>query len=316
MIRCEDWRLTPASIVEPLLERERKAWLDRLGWDVRAAWKGVEPARRAGNLPGLVAKDAGGAIVGWTSFLLHRGHVQVLAFVASSSAATNTLIDAILASEENAAADTVLFCVRSASDALPAALASRGFRVEPYRYLAADLTTPAAGRNGVRPWSDDADRLARLFARAYDSESTTRAFAPRGTADEWIEYVGSLLTTTGCGRFVPALSFVAPAADASELDGAVVVTDLSARTAHVAQIAVDPVARGRGLGRRLLDRSMSAAASSGYARMTLLVAASNGAALALYERAGFRDQSSFVVAMADRTDRLSLPRIPSRAVVR
>jgi ribosomal protein S18 acetylase RimI-like enzyme len=112
--------------------------------------------------------------------------------------------------------------------------------------------------------------------------------------------VVSLLTTTGCGRFVPGLSFVAPVSNGRELDGAVVVTDLAPGTSHVAQLAVDPKARGRGLGRRLLDSAMSAAASAGYARMTVLVAASNHAALALYERSGFQHRSSFIVAMARR----------------
>jgi ribosomal protein S18 acetylase RimI-like enzyme len=300
MIRCEDWRLVSASSVEPLLERERDAWLRDLGWDVRAAWQGVEPARRAGTLPGFVAKEAGGSIAGWASFLLHRRNVQVLAFVATSSPAATALLDALLESDEHAAAEAVVFCVRSASEALPEALASRGFRVEPYRYLVADLGPASAVQNGLHRWSDGNGRLARLFARAYEGESTLRAFAPHGTSDEWIEYVVTLLTTTGCGRFVPGLSFVSPMSNGRELDGAVVVTDLAPGTSHVAQIAVDPQARGRGLGRHLLDSAMSAAAAAGYARMTLLVAASNHAALSLYERSGFRDRSSFIVAMGDR----------------
>ena len=299
MIRCEDWRRADASAIEPLLAREREAWLRDLEWDVRAAWQGVEPARRAGTLPGFVATDAGGCVVGWTAFLLHHGNVQVLTFAASSAEAATALVSAIMASDEQAAGDAVLFCVRSASEALPTALAARAFRVEPYRYLAADLAPIPAATNATRPWSDDGDRLARLFARAYEGESTTRAFAPRGTADEWIEYVLSLLTTTGCGRFVPGLSFVAPSSNAKELDGAVVVTDLAPGISHVAQIAVDPAARGRGLGRHLLDNARSAAASAGYRRMTLLVAASNRAALTLYEGAGFRDRASFIVASRD-----------------
>jgi ribosomal protein S18 acetylase RimI-like enzyme len=296
MIRCHDWRLVPASVVEPLLERERAAWLDDLGWDVRAAWQGVEPARRAGTLAGFVAKDASGRIAGWTAFLLHSGNLQVLAFVASSPEAAAALVDAILESEEHAAAEAVLFCVRSAAEALPSALSIRGFRVERYRYLTASLVAAPPVPSPLRTWSDDGARLARLFARAYEDETTTRAFAPHGTTDEWVEYVVSLITTTGCGRFAPALSFVSPAADPTELDGAVVVTALAPGTSHVAQIAVDPAERGRGLGRHLLERAMSAAAAAGESHMTLLVAASNRAALSLYERAGFRDQSSFVVA--------------------
>ncbi len=157
----------------------------------------------------------------------------------------------------------------------------------------------------MRRWSADGDRLARLFARAYDGELTTRAFAPHGSAAEWTEYVVTLLTTTGCGRFVPGLSVVAPSANGQALAGAIVVTDLAPGTSHVAQIAVDPAERGRGLGGRLLASAMSVAASAGYARMTLLVAASNAPARGLYERAGFRDRSTFVIARSDKGARLN-----------
>jgi ribosomal protein S18 acetylase RimI-like enzyme len=320
MIHVRDWRLSTPAEIEPLLALEREAWLRDLDWDVCEAWHAVEPARHAGTLAGFVATDEPGHIVGWTSFLLHRDNVQVLAFVAPAVSTASALLDAILESDERAAADTVLFCVRSAADSLPNALAARGFRVEPYRYLAVDLDgydrcdgydrskegTGAvnflSSRESLRPWSADGQRLARLFARAYEGNLTTRAFAPHGSAAEWTEYVVTLLTTTGCGRFVPGLSFVVPSARSNELAGAVVVTELAPGTSHVAQIAVDQAERGRGLGRLLLTGAMSAAASAGCARMTLLVAASNRAALALYERAGFRHRSSFVVARAGRDE--------------
>ena len=300
MIHVQDWRLSTPDEIEPLLALEREAWLRDLDWDVREAWQAVEPARRAGTLSGFVARDDHGRTVGWTSFLLHHDNVQVLAFVAADAHTAAALLDAILASDERASADAVLFCVRSAADSLPDALAARGFQVETYRYLAADLQPLPAVSSPLRRWAADGARLARLFARAYDGNLTTRAFAPPGSSAEWTEYVVTLLTTTGCGRFVPGLSFVVPAAASAELAGAIVVTDLGPGTSHVAQIAVDPGSRGRGLGRDLLAGAMSAAASAGYARMTLLVAASNRPALGLYERAGFLARSSFVVARTGR----------------
>jgi ribosomal protein S18 acetylase RimI-like enzyme len=300
MMRVQDWRLSTPEEIEPLLVTEHEAWLHDLDWDVRTAWHAVEPARRAGTLSGFVARDEDGRTVGWTAFLVHRDNVQVLAFVAPAAHAASALLDAILTSDECAAADAVFFCVRSAADSLPDALASRGFRVELYRYLVVDLEPMGPVSAGLRRWAADGNRLVRLFAQAYAGDATTRAFAPHGSTAEWTEYVGTLLTTTGCGRFVPVLSVVAPSADGHEIAGAVIVTDLSPGTSHVAQIAVNPGERGRGLGRQLLAGAMSAAASAGYARMTLLVAGSNRAALALYERGGFRDRSTFVVARADK----------------
>lgn len=52
-------------------------------------------------------------------------------------------------------------------------------------------------------------------------------------------------------------------------------------------IATWPEARRQGVGRRLLAEVVSAARAAGGARVTLEVARGNGAALALYEGAGF-----------------------------
>ena len=70
MIHVQDWRLSTPAEIELLLALERDAWLRDLNWNVREAWKAVEPARQAGTLAGFVAKDSVGRTVGWTSFLL------------------------------------------------------------------------------------------------------------------------------------------------------------------------------------------------------------------------------------------------------
>lgn len=51
-----------------------------------------------------------------------------------------------------------------------------------------------------------------------------------------------------------------------------------------------PELRGRGLGRRLLERTLAAARASGLTRVELEVYVSNAAAIALYERCGFRHE--------------------------
>jgi len=57
--------------------------------------------------------------------------------------------------------------------------------------------------------------------------------------------------------------------------------------AELLQIAIDPVARGRGLGAELLSWAMQALAAEGIARLMLEVRASNATAIGLYERLGF-----------------------------
>jgi ribosomal protein S18 acetylase RimI-like enzyme len=299
---CQDWRTCAPDEIAPLLAAEMRAWRRELDWDVTEAWSVVEPARRAGSLPGFVVRDDEGRPAGWTSFLLHHTSLQVLAFAAASAEAAVALVDAILSSREAAVADTSLFCVRDVSGRLRPALASQAFDIEDYRYLRATLTPDRAAAiddrddSRLRPWHDDASAVARLCERAYAGSSGVRAFAPSGAPEEWAEYVVGLLSGPGCGWFAPDLSRVVPAADGADLIGGVIVTDLGPSTAHIAQIAVDPGHRGRGWARRLVRAAVRAAFTRGYTRMTLLVSASNPAATALYESEGFEDRATFLVA--------------------
>jgi ribosomal-protein-alanine N-acetyltransferase len=57
--------------------------------------------------------------------------------------------------------------------------------------------------------------------------------------------------------------------------------------ADLANIAVAPTARGQGTGRLLLDRTLMAARAVGTRTVFLEVRASNGAAIKMYEAAGF-----------------------------
>jgi len=67
------------------------------------------------------------------------------------------------------------------------------------------------------------------------------------------------------------------------------VTKLSHDTVHLAQVAVAPEARGRGLARRVVTASLAAADAAGYARATLLVSERNRPARRVYDRLGFAE---------------------------
>lgn len=57
--------------------------------------------------------------------------------------------------------------------------------------------------------------------------------------------------------------------------------------AELLTIAVDPPSQGRGLGQKLLAQIEAAAQTAGATRMLLEVSAENGAARALYAKAGY-----------------------------
>lgn len=314
-VSCVDWRACDAVDVAPLIEAEVRAWRDALWWDIAEPWRVVEPARQAGQLPGLVATSSDhGRPTGWTAFLPHNGTLQVMAIVADDERSTAALVDGIVDSAEARMCDATVVCVRDTGPVLRRVLGSRGFVLDPYRYLACDLDAPAidgalnrsrVSSGLVQRWRDHDAAMASLCELAYRHEPGVRAFAPGGTPAEWRQYIATLVQGTGCGWFLPELSFVAPADGTRDggdgarpsgiLDGAVMVTDLGTGVAHIAQLAVDPLVRGRGLAGGLVDTALAESARL-YERMSLLVSSSNVAALHLYESRGFRDHASFIVA--------------------
>ena len=70
--------------------------------------------------------------------------------------------------------------------------------------------------------------------------------------------------------------------------GAVFVMREDAVTARLRLFLLEPAARGRGLGRRMLAAAMDFARAAGYARMVLWTHESHRAACALYEAAGWQ----------------------------
>jgi GNAT superfamily N-acetyltransferase len=69
--------------------------------------------------------------------------------------------------------------------------------------------------------------------------------------------------------------------------GSVFCVRLDAETAKLRLFLVDPVARGQGLGQRLLGACMAWAKARGYRRLTLWTHESHRAACALYAKNGF-----------------------------
>jgi ribosomal protein S18 acetylase RimI-like enzyme len=303
--RCEDWRRFDSRQITPLVDAEAREWQSDLGWDVRDAWRAIEPARAAGHLPGLVVRGLDGGVAAWSCFLLHRHTLQVAMIVADAPENAAVIVEGILASPEAQRAATQTICIRDAAPGIRGVLLTRGFDVATYRYLRVPLDVPGTVESPCRPWEiEDAPSMSRLCARAYADTSEVRAFAPHGTLDEWHEYIATLVTGPGCGDFMRSASFTIPGRHPRRIEGGVITTALSPTTAHVAQVAVDPDSRGCGYGRALVSSAMTAAASAGYHDMTLLVAETNSRAASLYEDLGFVDRSTFVVAVRKQPRKL------------
>lgn len=292
-MRIEAWDRASSAEMADLYRAEHRRFLSVLGWDTTATWTLLEPARAAGHVPGLVARDAAGAVRGWTFYVRRGDELQVGGFTAAADACV-PLLDGLLTSETAAAALRVFGYTDAPG--LDEALNARGFAVGTYDYWTAPLAVTAAPAD-VRPWRPaDLWATAELLRAAYPRHDVLRPFGGAGT-DVWVDYVVGLTATIGCGTFAPDLSVVVPGPEGT-LSAVALVSRLGPAMAHLAQMAVHPDAARRGLGRRVLAAAMHGAAAQDLPEMSLLVAAGNQPARRLYRAHGFRATASFLTAWA------------------
>lgn len=301
-----DWRTLSIERVAPLYAAEIERWGSTLEWETAKDWDEVEKGRQLGTVAGVVIINETGAIAGWCYYLVHKRALQIGSFMASSDVVAQAMIDAVLNDENRAAVDTVTLFAFADTPNLAAALRSRGLSVDRYWYLGRELPRVAPPRlPDVRKWRvDDVQATAELLARSYDARDESRPFAPRGLAEDWVEYVQQLTTGSGCGRLMTDVSICVPGGP-KRLLAVGLVTRIAEGTSHLVQLAVDPQMRGRHLGSQLLENVCSAANQAGCARMTLFVGGRNSRARSLYESHRFENMASFIAAGSLQPKRLT-----------
>jgi ribosomal protein S18 acetylase RimI-like enzyme len=279
-----------------LYEAEAERWSSVLEWETREGWAEVERGRMLGTVSGLVVDDDQGHR-SWCYYLVHGGALQIGGLVAHSETAAQLMLERILQADALAAVDRVSLFAFSDAPGLAAALRARGLTVDRYWYLARDFERrPPARTADVRQWRpNDLKPTAELLARSYARVDESRPFAPRGRAEDWLEYASQIASGPGCGTLLPQACFVVPGGP-DRLLAVVLVTRIGPTTAHLVQLAVDPQLRGGRVGAGLVAYAASSAAQAGCGRLTLLVSARNSPARGLYEMLRFETVSSFLSA--------------------
>jgi ribosomal protein S18 acetylase RimI-like enzyme len=322
----EDWRDVDPRDLEPLYAAECARYRAALGWDYRPSCNIIEEARRSGRLPGLVLRSPHGPIGGWAYFVVHEGVLQVGGLVATTAAGVRRMLDRVLQAPEATFARALSAFVFPVSSSVQAAFERQRFAIERHPYLSRPLGVQGYGVGERRPLGSDvrlrplgevdpAD-VVRLTARAYAGLAEARCFAPDGRLEQWAHYLGQLLATPACGEYRPGASFaVERRSPGREVVGAVITTALSAETAHIAQIVVDPSCRRAGLAFELVAAAGDASRQAGHSALSLIVAEANRPARALYARMGFVETASFIYASrAALTRRVTPPAVTRRQV--
>jgi ribosomal protein S18 acetylase RimI-like enzyme len=288
-----DWRDADPADTQVLYAREQEYWVRELAWDASTAWREIEQARVTWGLPGYLAIDSDRTLRGWAYYLPEGETVHLGGVVAETREATAALLDACLDSALRPPRPARVSCfLPSRAEGFEQALLERGFTCEHYRYLSRPLTA-GDDTTEAEPWSGgDLLPAATLLRESYGQDG--RHFAPRGTPEEWEQYVRSLVERPGCGVIEPAVTRVVR--DGTHLQALVLATRIAPGTLHLPQVAVHPKRRREGLAQRLVGEACRAAAARGIKQATLLVAESNANARALYEKMGFTGMSEFIAA--------------------
>jgi ribosomal protein S18 acetylase RimI-like enzyme len=298
-----DWREADPGLLRACYDTEARGWRLDLAWETAWTWSTVEQARVTRRLPGLLALDERGRLLGWTFYTRAGRAWHIGGLVASRADATAALVDGILDGIGPGTGDPAACFIRHQAPGLRETLIARGFEVERFLYLSRPIAIaggglPPEGVPSSAPWRDaDLTGAASLLQRAYGAASG-RHFAPGGSIEEWTGYVTGLVDQRGCGVLDRAATRVVR--DGAGVQALALVTSLAPQTAHLAQLAVRPDCRGRGIASALVGDVAADAARRGKTTMTLIVGEPNAAARRLYASRGFVERGTFIAATCDR----------------
>ena len=146
--------------------------------------------------------------------------------------------------------------------------------------MAEAVTLRRLGVEDLRAFKALRDRMLEIYPEAFTSDAS----AERGRrADDYLPRLG--LDRPDGGHLVLG------AWQGADLVGAIGLErdrrDKVRHIGHVIGMMVKPESQGRGVGRALLEAAVREARAAGLELLTLSVTEGNGAALHLYERAGF-----------------------------
>jgi ribosomal protein S18 acetylase RimI-like enzyme len=301
-----DLRRVAVRDLEPLLADEIEEWRRELAWDFEPSAALVRRYAGAGSLGGA-ALLVGGQVAGYGYAVLEEprgiiGDVYVrphLRDAGGEAELFRSLLDALAATPRVSRMESQLMLVTAPSAELIRG-AGRPVRTFPRRLMireGGDSHAPATlpeGRFRFDPWEDSFLHLAgAIIAGAYkgetDSEINSQYRSPAGAR----RFLSNIVEFPGCGLFHAAGSFLVFDRSSGEAVGMVLASFVSEAVGHISQLCVLPGLRGAGLGRELLRRSDEALRRDGARLVSLTVTESNAAAIALYERNGFRTVRSF-----------------------
>jgi len=299
------------QLVEGLLNEELAAWKSELGWDYRDVQHILQSfiARKA--LPGYLAIETEQP-VGYVYFLAYAAKGVIGTVYCTGSRIPQRVVDGLIEAAITALRENV-FLSRIEAQVMPfhgvnlaPGFVQHGFDIYPRQFLELDLgrfpsrSEPRVTEKIVSWNPAHLPGAARAAWLGYRKQVDAQVCEDYCTESGCEGYLRSLVETPGCGTFLPAASFCA--LDSRGLVcGFITVSKISPAGAMIPQISILPSHQGRGLGKALMARALSALASRGCRTVGLTVTVENRRALEWYKQEGFRLRKEFAAYVWQRS---------------
>src|SRR6185503_4480153 len=295
------------SGLERLFGEECAEWLALLKWDYKGASMLIRDVARQQQLAGFVAMS-GSAVIGFAYYVIEGSRCSIGDIYVSKPwrgiGLDRQMAGAILDDLERLRRlrrieSQFLGVGNEDADAL---FRQRKFERLERSYMLLELSAREASKKkaelpdiSIRPWrQDDFDQAARVIHRSYRGKHDSRINSQYQTVQGCSELMTILTDHFWCGDFVPEASMAA-VRPSNALAGVLIASRVSSGIGHIGQISVHPAHQSTGIGRRMIEMSLSEFRRRGYAAVSLAVTTANTGAFHLYESIGFRTIHTFPV---------------------
>ena len=303
-----DLRQVHSRALQPLFQEEADHWRRELYWDYRPSQHLIRKFIDAHSLAGYAALE-GKQPVGYGFYVFEDQKGLIGGLFASAEFDPIGVSKKILL-EMFASLRATPFIERIEAQLMPYGVALDGlleeqkFRLRRRQFmlleLPVDVIFRSQAQNGLHleAWSDKClEPCAHLIQSAYtdhvDSEINDQYRTELGAT----KFLRNIVLLPGCGQFCPEASFIVRPGPSETPIGMVLTSTVAPGIGHTTQICVLPGYQKNGLGRRLMESSLSALQQHGYRALTLTVTATNANAVRLYENLGFRTVKTFAAGV-------------------
>ncbi len=307
--------------LDRLWQQEADQWRDRLLWDVPVNSVALLRALKNGSVQGR-AVTAGTELVAYSYYFIVEGNRGVISALVVAPSWHHTQVgQALLQAVVKAMHQdhvTRIECPAVSFDSSwqTSAFEHLGFQIYWRDFLRTQLSpsTPAP-QDGelsrprqqaepwqVEPWGEpsraaDIEAAAVVMLAAYDGGVDAESCELYRSLGGCHTVLQNLLRQTVGGRFIPKAS--GWVRQDGQLIGFSLITEISDRQAHLAQIVVMPQYQGQGIGRLLLEYSCERLRHLGFNTFSLIVSQTNHRAVTLYKDMGFTSVLSYLTSTWD-----------------